>query len=297
MKVLIAGGTGTVGTCVMRALLESGHHTRILTRSPERAGPLPDGAAAVRGDLESPASLEAAFDGAEAVFLATPLHPDEAQLGLNAVRAAMHARARYVVYLSVHHAGRLAHIPHFASKLPVEERLHTSGLPFTILRPNNFFQNDLRLREPIAGHGVYPQPLSEKGISRVDVRDIADAAVAVLTRPGHEGKTYALVGPQALTGEEVAAAFARHLRRGVRYIGADLDGWEQNARRMLPEWMVRDLRLMYAHFLEHGLAATPEEVAALTELLGRPPRKFEDFAAECAAAWRSPGAGDQAARP
>lgn len=290
MNILIAGGTGTVGSSVMRALLECGHHARILTRSPERAGGLPEGAKAVAGDLESPASLEAAFDGAEAMFLATPLHPDEAQLGLNAVRAAMHARMRQVVYLSVHHADRLAHIPHFASKLPVEERLHTSGLAFTILRPNNFYQNDLRFRESIAHYGVYPQPLSAKGVSRVDVRDIAAAAVAAFTRPGHAGKTYTLVGPQALTGEDVAAAFARQLHRGVRYIGDDLDGWEQNARQALPEWMVRDLRLMYGHFLEHGLAATPEEVAGMTVLLDRPARAFEEFAAECAAAWRRPGA-------
>ncbi len=290
MNVLIAGGTGTVGTCVMRALLESGHHTRILTRSPRRAAALPEGAIAVAGDLESPASLGAAFDGADAVFLVTPQHPDEAQLGLNAVRAALHAHARQVVYLSVHQADRLAHIPHFASKLPVEERLHTSGLAFTILRANNFFQNDLRFRESIAQYGVYPQPLGAKGVSRVDVRDVAAAAVAAFTRPGHEGKTYTVAGPQALTGEEVAAAFTRHLHRGVRYIGEDLEGWEHSARQQLPEWMVRDLRLMYAHFLEHGLAASQEETDALTALLGRPARPFEEFAAECAAAWRKPGA-------
>lgn len=290
MNVLIAGGTGTVGSCVMRALLERGHHTRILTRTPGRGAALPEGATAVGGDLESPATLGAAFDGSDAVFLATPLHPDEAQLGLNAVRAAMHARAMYVVYMSVQHADRLAHIPHFASKLPVEERLHTSGLPFTILRPNNFFQNDLRFRESIAQYGVYPQPLSAKGVSRVDVRDIADAAVAAFTQPGHEGKTYTVAGPQALTGEEVAATFARHLHRGVHYIGEDLEGWEQNARQFLPDWMVRDLRLMYAHFLEHGLAASAAEVEALAGLLGRAPRRFDDFAAECAAAWRKPGA-------
>jgi hypothetical protein len=89
-----------------------------------------------------------------------------------------------------------------------------------------------------------------------------------------------------LTGEGTAAVWARHLGRDVRYGGDDLDAWAVQARTMMPDWLVEDLKVMYAFFQERGLVASAEDLAALTALLGRPPRSFETFAAETAATWR-----------
>jgi uncharacterized protein YbjT (DUF2867 family) len=120
------------------------------------------------------------------------------------------------------------------------------------------------------------------GLSRVDVRDIADAAVDALTGPGHEGQTYPLVGPDVLTGEATAAVYSRHLGRAVRYGGDDLDAWEDQARQALPDWLVRDLRIMFKHFQRLGLVATDADLAAVRRALGREPRRFDAFAAELA---------------
>jgi len=288
VRILIVGGTGTVGSEVMRSFLKRGDQVRIMTRTPAKARHLPPGATAVGADLESPSSLVHAFEGAEAVFIATPLHPDEAQLGLNAVRAAVHARVGHAVYMSVYKVDTATHISHFAAKLPIEERLRISGVPYTILRPNNFFQNDYRFKDAITRYGVYPQPVSAKGISRVDVRDIADAAVAAITQAGSAGRTWPVVGPHSLTGQQVADTYAARLHRDIHYIGDDLDGWEQNARQAMPEWRVRDLRIMYEHFREHGFAAAPEDVAEISRVLGRPPRSFDTFVSEVAVAWTTP---------
>jgi len=84
------------------------------------------------------------------------------------------ATVKRVVYLSVHHADKAAWLPHFGSKIGVEEALKVSGIPFTILRPNNFYQNDYWFKDVLLQYGVYPQPLGSTGVSRVDVRDIAD---------------------------------------------------------------------------------------------------------------------------
>jgi nucleoside-diphosphate-sugar epimerase len=122
------------------------------------------------------------------------------------------------------------------------------------------------------------------GLSRVDVRDIAEAAAITLTGTGHEGQTYALVGPDVLTGKAVAEIWSRALGKSVVYAGDDLDTWE-HLHRVMPSWMVFDLQLMYQFFQEQGLKAMPAEVERLTSLLGHPPRHFEDFARETAQAW------------
>jgi uncharacterized protein YbjT (DUF2867 family) len=124
-------------------------------------------------------------------------------------------------------------------------------------------------------------------VSRVDVRDIAEAAVALLLGDGHEGRTIALAGPQALTGEWTAETWSDRLGRPVRYIGDDLEAWSTQARSILPDWMVGDLAMMYRHFQEHGLAATEAELDQVRDILGHEPRSFDGFAGETAARWKS----------
>ena len=163
----------------------------------------------------------------------------------------------------------------------------SSTFPWTILRPNSFYQNDYRFKPVLLQHGVYPQPLGSAGLSRVDVRDIAEAAAIALVEGGHGGEIYDLVGPEAVTGESTAAVWSEVLGRPVVYGGDDLDAWEAQALQMLPPFMAYDFRLMYGHFQRHGLVASPEAIDRLTRLLGHPPRAFADFARETATAWRS----------
>lgn len=285
MKHLILGGTGTVGGAVVRALLARGEAARVLTRSEESARALPAGAEGVVGDLNDPDCYERVFADFDALFLLNAVSSTELQEGLAAVNEARRAGAGRIVYLSVQNAEGAPHVPHFASKTAIETAIRASGVPFTILRPNNFYQNDYWFRTPVVEYGVYPQPLGAAGTSRVDVRDIAEVAVRVLTEPGFDGRTITLAGPRALTGEDCARDYAAALGREVRYAGDDLDAWAAQARQMLPGWMVYDFRLMYAHFQRHGLVATSAELAEMEALLGRPPRDFADFARETAAQW------------
>ena len=287
MRVLVIGGTGNVGSQVTQGLLQAGAAVRVLTRSPDKLGSLPEGVEGVIGDLTAPASLPAALQGVDAVFLVTALSQTETHEGLAAVEAAKAARLRRLVYMSVHQLDSAPHIPHFASKIPIEYAIRTSGIPFTLVQPNNFFQVDTWFREAMLQYGLYPQPIGQKGISRVDVRDIADVVVAALTQPGHEGKAYAVAGPEALTGNAVAQIWSRHLGRPIQYLGDDLDVWAQQAKAMLPEWLVLDLCIMYRQFQQYGLIATEAELAELRRVLGHEPRRFEDFVAETASSWKS----------
>jgi uncharacterized protein YbjT (DUF2867 family) len=125
----------------------------------------------------------------------------------------------------------------------------------------------------------------------VDVRDIADAAANALTSAAHEGRAYALVGPQPMTGERTAAAWAEALGRDVRYAGDDLDAFAAAARQGLPAWMVYDFSLMYRLFQTQGLVATDAQLEETATVAGHPPRAFADFARETAAAWSGEVAG------
>jgi uncharacterized protein YbjT (DUF2867 family) len=286
VKALVIGGTGTVGSQVARGLLERGESVRVLTRSAGKSRDLPPGAEGAVGDLADPRGLPTLFKGVDAVFMATALDPNETEHGLAGVRAAKNAGVKRFVYMSLHIPKGSEHIPHFASKIPIEKELRESGMEWTILRPNSFYQNDLRFREPISAYGVYPQPIGSKGMNRVDVRDIAEAAVNALTQPGHAGQEYPLHGPDAVTGESTAATYSRHLGRQVRYGGDDLDVWEQQARNMMPDWLVDDLRIMYDYFQRQGFRPKDADFARQKKVLGHEPRSFDAFVAELAPTWR-----------
>jgi uncharacterized protein YbjT (DUF2867 family) len=256
-----------------------------MTRSEEVAGSTVDGVSYVKGDLEDPASLGPVFGGIDRLHLLTPVHPNEAALGAAAIDAAQNTGVGRIVLHSVHRVDDAPQIPHFASKIRILEAIETSGIPWVTVEPNNYYQNDYWLKDPILQMGIYPSPVGSVGLSRVDVRDIADATVNALLDEGHEGVRYPLVGPEVLTGEDTAAAWSRGLGREIHYVGDDLDAWEEAARGMMPEWMVEDVRIMFEHFLARGLTATDEDLALQDRVLGHPPRRFEDFVAETVAMW------------
>lgn len=278
-KIVVIGGTGTVGSQTVKELVKRGAAVRVMTRSANRIASLPQGVEGVTGSMLEPDSLPAVFAGADMLFLLTPLDRDETAQGIDAVDAAVGAGIRRIVYLSVHHADKALTIPHFVSKLPIEGVIRASGVEYTILRPNNFFQNDLAVLDAIRA-GVYPQPTGSVGMHRVDVRDIAEAAAIALTEPRHSGKTYSLVGPRAWTGTEIAEMLTRHLGKPVMYVGEDLKAWVAQVRAFMPGWLVRDLEIMFQHFLKDGLLATQAEIDELTAVLGHAPRSYEAFIKE-----------------
>jgi uncharacterized protein YbjT (DUF2867 family) len=286
MKILVVGGTGMVGSEVVRQLRSRGEQLFVLTRSPEHASKLPPGVTGVVGDLNDPTKL-GAFAGMEAVFLLNPVSTTESFEGLLGVNGARDAGAKRIVYLSVHHLDRAPHLPHFGGKIGIEAAVMKSGMQYTILRPNNFYQNDIWYKEALLNYGVYPQPIGSAGLSRVDVRDIAEVAVLALTTNAHDKKIYNLVGPELVTGESTAAEWSRALGKPIKYAGDDLEAWEAQNRAYLPASMLYDFKHMYAFFQKNGLKATPADLAQLTAVLGHAPRGFAEYATEMAAAWKS----------
>ena len=286
MKILVVGGTGTVGSEVVRQLKARNESVSVLTRSAEHTSKLPAGVSGVIGDLLDPSTL-GVFAGFEAVFLLNPVSTTETFEGILGVNGARDAGVKRIVYLSVHDLDKASHLPHFGGKIGIEAAVRDSGMQYTIVRPNNFYQNDVWMKEAIMSYGVYPQPLGSVGLSRVDVRDIAEVSVLALTTDAHNGKIYNLVGPEPVTGESTAAEWSRALGKPVKYAGDDLEAWEAQQRAWLPPSMLYDFKLMYAFFQKHGLKATAADVALQTKVLGHAPRSFAAYAKEMAAAWKA----------
>jgi uncharacterized protein YbjT (DUF2867 family) len=287
MKTLVIGGTGTVGSMVVAGLLKHGTAVRVMSHSPDKLKKLPAGVEGVRADLDDVDSLPAAFDKIDSVFLLCIARPGETEEGLNAVSAAKAAGVKKIVYMSLFMPKGSEEIPFFRSKLPIEKAVRESGIAYTILRPNNFFQNDLWLKDAIMQYGVYPMPLGNTGVNRVDVRDIADCAVNALTKSGYEGRTYEVIGPDTLTGETIAGTYTKYVGREIRYSGDDLDAWAEKAKAMMPESVVADMRIMFRYFQDHGMIASKDDLDKMQTLLGKKPRTFDAFVKEIISAWRS----------
>jgi uncharacterized protein YbjT (DUF2867 family) len=285
MHILVTGGTGTVGTHVVKELVARKARVTVLSRDAARTSTHPASVKIVEGNLLKPSTVRAVFDKADAVFLLNGMSQTEATEGLMAVCGMREAGVKCVVYMSIHDVDKVAWLPHFGAKVAIEAAVRQSGIPFTILRPNGFFQNDYWYRDALAGAGVYPQPIGDVGMSRVDVRDIAEMAAAALLTEGHSGKTYNVVGPSVETGASTAAGWSEALGRTIRYAGNDLDAWEEQAKSAMPDWLAYEARLMYDHLQKVGLRATAEDIDVQARILGHAPRTFSAFARETAKAW------------
>jgi uncharacterized protein YbjT (DUF2867 family) len=287
MKVLVTGGTGNVGGAVVQEVLKRGAQVRVLARKQPEEGKLPKEVEIAIGDLMDPVSLEKAIEGIDKLFLLNAVVADELTQALIAYGIAKRKGIKHITYLSVFKAEQFRDVPHFASKAAVENALREFGVPYTILRPGYYIQNDGTLKGALTGAGIYPMPIGSEGICAVDVRDIAEAAAISLTSEGHDGQTYDLVGPALITGPGNASLWSKLLGREIKYTGHNFDQYELQMRSMAPAWTAFDLRTMFQGFFDRGFASTTSEVTRLTNLLGHAPRSYERFAEETAAQWRA----------
>ncbi len=286
MRILVTGGTGNVGGAVVMELLKRGTEVRVLARKQPEAGKLSAGVEVAIGDLLDPVSVEQAMQGVDKLFLLNAVVTDELTQALIAYGIARRVGLKHVTYLSVFKVDQFRDVPHFASKLAVEGTLREFGIPYTILRPGYYIQNDATLKDALLGAGVYPMPIGTAGIAAADVRDIAEAAAISLTEDGHDGQTYDLVAPTMISGSGNAALWSKLLDKEIKYTGHNFDQWEQGMRSRMPSWSAYDLRMMFQGYFDRGFGSTETEVVRLTKLLGHAPRSYEDFATQTAATWK-----------
>jgi len=284
MTILVTGSTGTVGHQVVEQLVKRGFNVRALVRDLSKAN-FPAGVDVVQGDLLDVDSLRSAFSGVSTLFLLNAVVPDEFTQALIALNLAREAGIERIVYLSVIHSDRYLNVPHFAGKFGVERMIEEMGFNATILRPAYFINNDMSIKDVVTSYGIYPMPIGSKGLAMVDARDIAEVAAIELVRREQATTPLPLnriniVGPDTLTGADVAAIWTEVLGRPIAYPGDDTVGFEKNLRQSMPSWMALDMRLMSERFLTEGMVPEAGDIERLTALLGRPLRSYRDFVLE-----------------
>ncbi|RQV13262.1 NmrA/HSCARG family protein [Burkholderia cenocepacia] len=283
MTILVTGATGRVGRQVVRQLVDRGADVRVLVRDPAKAD-FPAAVTVAQGDMLDVDALRAAFSGVRTLFLLNGVAGDEFTQALIALNLAREAGIERVVYLSVLHADRFVNVPHFAVKSGAERMIEQMGFSATILRPAYFMDNESMVKDVIVGHGVYPIPIGGKGVAMVDARDIAEVAAIELIRRNDAPatlpvETINLVGPDTLTGPQLASIWSDTLGRPVAYGGDDPTPFEDNFAKFMPKWMAYEMRLMAERYVSDGMVPEAGDVERLTAILGRPPRTYRDFVA------------------
>ncbi|MET1755067.1 NmrA/HSCARG family protein [Novosphingobium sp. RD2P27] len=288
MTILVIGATGRVGRHVVDQLVARHADVRVLTRDPTKAA-FPAGVEVMQGDLLDIEGLRAAFSGVSTLFLLNAVTGDEFTQAIITLNIAREAGVERVVYLSVFGADQAVNVPHFAVKSGAERMLEAMGFGATILRPTYFIDNEAMVKDVILGHGVYPMPIGGKGLAMVDARDIAEVAAIELVRREQAAdklpiETINLVGPDTLTGEDVAAIWSDVLGRPVVYGGDDPSGFEANMAAFMPKWTAYEMRLMAERYVSEGMIPEPGDRERLTTLLGRPLHGYREAAEALAAA-------------
>jgi len=288
MTILVIGATGRVGRHVVDHLVKREADVRVLTRDPAKAD-FPPSVEVVQGDLLDIDALRAAFSGIRTLFLLNAVAGDEFTQAIITLNIAREAGVERIVYLSVFGADEAVNVPHFAVKHGAERMLEAMGFGATILRPTYFIDNDVTVKDVILEHGIYPMPIGGKGLAMVDARDIAEiAAIELIRRDAAPDalpiETINLVGPNTLTGTDVAAIWSDVLGHPVTYAGDDPSGFEANMATFMPKWTAYEMRLMAERFVSDGMIPQDGDRERLVNLLGRPLHSYRETAVRIAAA-------------
>lgn len=277
-KVLVTGATGNTGPGLVASLRHAGVDVRVLVRDVTKAKALQAaGAEVVVGDLDKPATITPAVEGVAKIYLLTWNGPTAVQQAENVIKAARHAGNIHLVRHSMWGPERSRIIQ---QGYQIEESVKGAGLPWTLLKPTFFMQNTMRAAQTISSNGVIYWDMNEGKLGMIDVRDIVDAAFAVLIGSGHEGKSYILTGPAAISFHDVARSFSSALGREVKYVSVPGASALKSMIGMgLPEWIAEGYRELDEGFSDNFASKVTENV---TNLTGHPARSFDQFARDFA---------------
>jgi uncharacterized protein YbjT (DUF2867 family) len=284
--LLVTGATGLNGGAVVRRLSKLGVPVRALVRSVDKAAPLATlpGVEIVEGDMARPETLVAPLRGVERAMLISSSDPMMLDVQSSFIDAARGAGVAHVVKLSgimpeVDSAFRFARMHGL-----IEQKLEASGMAFTHLRAGEFMQAYFRQVRSIAAQSAIRMPMGDARIASIDVADIADVAATVLTGSGHAGQTYPITGPQALSMAEVAEHISAAIGRTVRYVPVPPEDYlAANLAAGMPAYLAEALVELYA---ERRAGKESTVYPLVEQLLGRPPRSFQDFSKRHAAVFR-----------
>ncbi len=276
MKILVTTPTGKVGQELVRIIEERAVAFRLGAHSVEKARAAFPGLEVVPLDHTDPATHAAAVAGVDAVYLASPGDfPSAPERSL--VDAAKKAGVRKIVKL-----GAMG-VEHSDNPIrQVEEHIRASGIPFTFLHPTWFMQNFSTSMAHALRSGTLAEPAADKKTAFIDARDIAAVAAEALVKPGHDGETYALTGPDLLSRADVVELVGKELGRKITYLPVTDEQFRAAVKGILSPSYTELMSYLYS-----AVRAGHTEVKTDTvqQVLGRAPIPFTRFVKDHRSVW------------
>jgi len=283
-KVLVTGATGNVGPHVVDALRARGASVRAFVRDADTAKEtLGADIDLAIGDFDDHRSLRRALHGVDHVFLTSADGPRKVDHETAVIDAAAAAWVR-IVKLSSPTVEIGSDLEFWDWHGRIERHLAASGVPAVFLRANFFMSGLLASADAVRHTGQLFAPADDAKIAMIDPRDIGAAAAVLLTEDGHDGGTYTVTGPEAITYRDVAGQLSAATGREITFVDVPDDA----ARGAMlesgaPPWLADNLVTLFGKLRDGACADVTDTVANLT---GRPPHTFAEWARDHAALFR-----------
>ena len=280
-NILIIGATGTVGSEVVKQLVESGHKVRVLVRDPAKVKHLGKAVEVIKGDLEKPETLVPAFANTDKAFVLST-GPQLLAMETNAFHAAKKAGVKHIVKLSGRHVNADFMVGTALSQWHAgsEQSLQTIGIPWTILRPQAFASNFLMWLDRKQS-GIF-LPVGDGKDSFIDPRDIAAVAVKLLTTSGHGGRIYEITSSEFLDFHQTTQKISSAIGKKVSYTDIPEQVMREGLLASGLPVASAESMLVYFSAVKNGKMFAP--TSAVEDILGRPPRSFDEWARDNAGA-------------
>lgn len=277
MRVLVTAARGKTGRRVIGALQQQSPDISI--RALSRGEFEGKGIETIAGDMDDPAVRIRAVAGMDVVIhYSPPMHPREVAMGTGMIDAAASAGVPRFIFISVIHP-EIEDLLNHQAKLRIESHLINSGLQWTVLRPQHYFQNVDVCGAVSQAALMVPYP-PETRLGHVDMNDLADAVATVATGTNHAYATYDIASPEHLTASELCATITDE--SGVTVTPREIRPADVvahiSAHHRLSPYTEEAFHRLFGYYARRGIQGNPN---VLTWLLGRSPGTFRDYVVRC----------------
>jgi len=274
-KILITGGTGTVGGEVLSQLACAGQSIRAMVRNPEMAK-VPNGVELVAGDLTRPETLAHALEGMDVLFLVWTAPSEAAEAAIECIRKTVPRVVFLTAPIKTQHPLFQASLPNAMSLLngKIEELIESSGLDWTFLRPGMFAANSAEWWAPQIRAGDHVRwAYLETPTAPVDEHDMAAVAVRALIEDSHAKKEYVITGPESLTQREQIQIIGDAIGKKLSIEEISPEEAKSEWAGFMPEFVIHMLLKSWA-----AAAGRPAFISqAIAEVTGIKPKSFADW--------------------
>jgi uncharacterized protein YbjT (DUF2867 family) len=275
---LVSGASGSVGSKMVRILLERGHKVRAMVhKQDERSENLKQqGAETVVCDFLELKGLRLALAGVSGAYFGYPVAPGLIEAAAFFAQAAKETHLEIIVNMSQVSARSDAFSDATIAHWMSERVFDWSGVKTTHIRPTFFFDWFLYFAKG-AQAGLIQMPFDQNRLAFLSAEDLAYVSIKIMENPSeHHGKTYNLYGPEQYSFEEAYQKISQALNHKIKYERIPVEAWIDNLKNFLPPRVLQHFRNGPYRDMPSGVFSGPADT--LNELLGRKPTTLAEFA-------------------